>query len=540
MFNHFFGGGWLNGQSRGIAMPALIVAVSSLISRLLGILRDWLLAERFGAGPELDIYYAAFRVPDFIYNILVFGGITVAFLPLFSEYYKKSAAEARRFANNLLNVFFIFLAAAGLIGFVFAPQLTAIIAPGFLPVQMEQTAALTRLMFLSPLIFGVASIFSGILQYFKRFFAYSLAAPLYNLGIIAGIVFLAPAMGIMGVAIGVIGGALAYLAIQIAPAIKSGFVWRPVFDPGAPALKRVWKMMLPRMAGIAANQINLIAPVFIASGLAAGSIAVFNLANNIFSLPAGIIGVSYATASFALFSKYFAENRINELAQKFSQTFRQIGFFVLPAAIMIFLLRAPLVEFLYRRGEFGDEAAALTAACLGIFCLGIYFSSVLPVMFRLFFAMRDTFWPTVSTIAAVAANLAMNVWFVAAMQNGGAVFVRRIFDLPEGDIAVLGLALAYGIANILQFFLLFIFLFGKNRELVKTKEIFVSFIKCASAGILAGIALYWTIGISAFENAGSLAILAIGALVFAPVYVLAAMLLESPEAAAIKKLLARR
>lgn len=540
MFNHFFSGGWINAQSRGIALPALIVAISSLISRLLGVFRDWLLAERFGAGPELDIYYAAFRVPDFIYNILVFGGITVAFLPLFSEYYEKSPAAGWRFANNLLNVFFVFLAAAGLIGFVFAPQLAATIAPGFSPMQLEQTAALTRLMFLSPLIFGVASVFSGILQYFKRFFAYSLAAPLYNLGIIAGIVLLAPAMGIMGVGIGVISGALAYLMIQIIPAVKSGFVWRPIFDPGAPSLKRVWPMMLPRMAGIAANQINLIAPIFIASGLATGSIAVFNLSNNIFSLPVGIIGVSYATASFALFSRYFAENRIADLAQKFSQTFRQIGFFVLPAAILIFLLRIPLVEFLYRRGEFGAEAAALTAACLGVFCLGIYFSAVMPVMFRLFFAMRDTFWPTISTIIAVVANLAMNVWFVAAMRNGGDIFVRRIFDLPEGDVAVLGLALAYGAANILQFLLLFLFLFRKNSALVNTKEIICSFLKCAGAGILAGIALYLTIESSMIKSADNLAILAAGASVFAITYLLAAAALRLPEIAAIKKKLTKR
>lgn len=530
---HFFGNGLLNIESKGIAAPALILAVSSVASRSLGILRDWLLAQRFGAGPDLDVYYAAFRAPDFVYNLLVFGGITVAFLPLFSDYFQKSKDEAWRFAANLLNIFSFFLILAGIAGFVFAPALAAVVAPGFSPAQLEQTAALMRVMFLSPIIFGAASVFSGILQYFKRFLAYGLAAPLYNLGIIAGIVFLAPAMGIMGVAAGVIAGALAYLLVQIAPAIKSGFVWRPIFDFKDPALARAVALILPRVAGIAANQINLIAPVVIASSLAAGSIAVFNLANNIFSLPAGIIGVSYATAAFALFSKYAAEGRAADLAQKFSQTMRQVGFFTVPAAILIFLIRDPLVRFLYQRGEFTAEAASLTAAALGIFCLGIYFSSALPLMFRLFFALRDTFLPTLSTIIAVAANLAMNIWFVFALrQELWDDFVRRWFDLPAGDIAVLGLPLAYGLANVLQFFVLWFFLFKKNRVLGVSGEIARSLGKTALAGIFMGIVVYWTIDIiGGIAGQNNLMVLALAGTAAVIAYAAAATALKIPEAA---------
>jgi putative peptidoglycan lipid II flippase len=540
MFNHFFNGNLINAQSRGIALPAMILAVSAVASRLLGVLRDWLLAARFGAGPDLDVYFAAFRIPDFIYNILVFGGIAVAFLPLFSDYYEKDRKSAWRFASNTLNVFFAFLVLLSAILFVFTPFLMNYVAPGFSPEQSAQTVFLSRLMFLSPIIFGIASIFSGVLQYFKKFLAYSLAALFYNLGIIAGIVWLAPTMGIMGVGIGVIAGALAYLIIQIAPAMKSGFLWRPVFSLGDPSLRRVFRLMLPRTAGIAANQINLIVPTVIGSALAAGSIAVFNLSNNIYSLPVGIIGVSFATAAFAEFSKYAAAGQFDELARKFSAACRQIGYLSIPAAFLIFVSRDPIVNFLYYHGQFTREAASLVSASLGIFCLGIYFAAMMPVMFRLFFALRDTASPTITTLIAVAANIAMNYWFVAALQEGSfAQAARDIFNLNGvDDVAVLGLPLAYTVANILQFGMLWILIYRKKSGLVRTKEIASSLFKSLAAGIFMAIAVYLVIGIVPVSgHAADFLSLAAAAATAAAVYFPATFLLRSPEIAAAGYLL---
>ena len=543
MFNHFFNGGLLNIQSRGIALPAAILAVSSIASRLLGILRDWLLANRFGAGPELDVYFAAFRVPDFIYNILIFGGITVVFLPLFSDYYSKNKEDAWRFANNTLNVFFALLVLLCAVLFVFTPQLTGYIAPGFSPEQTASTVFLSRLMFASPIIFGIASIFSGILQYFKKFLAYSLAALLYNIGIIAGILFLSPAMGITGVGIGVIAGALLYLLIQVAPALKCGFSWRLVFDLRAPSLARVFNLMLPRMIGIAANQINLIVPVIIASTLAAGSIAIFNLSNNVYSLPIGIIGISFATAAFAEFSRYAATGQIEKLAQKFTAAYRQIGYLAVPGAILIFILRRPIVDFLYYHGQFTQEAAQLTAASLGIFCLGIYFASMMPVMFRLFFALRDTASPTLTTAISVIANIAMNYWFVGELKEAGfAQAVRAVFDLRGvADVSVLGLPLAYVAANALQFAILWFLIFRKNADLTRAKEIAASFFKSLAAGIFMAVAVYLVIGtMPPAHRANDFLVLIVAAGTAAAVYFPATALLRSPEIIAAVQLLKRK
>ncbi len=544
MFSHFLNGGLINSQSKGIAVPALILAVSSIASRLLGILRDWLLANRFGAGEQLDVYYAAFRVPDFIYNILIFGGITVAFLPLFSDYYASDKKSAWRFANNTLNVFFALLALLSAALFIFTPQLMGYIAPGFSPDQTASAVFLTRLLFVSPIIFGVASIFSGILQYFKKFLAYSMGALLYNIGIIAGIVFLAPSLGITGVAVGVIIGALLYWGIQIFPAFACGFSWRPIFNLREASLGSIFKLMLPRTIGVAANQINLIVPTIIGSTLAAGSIAVFNLSNNIYSLPAGIIGVAFATAAFSEFAKYAAAGRFDQLAQKFSSAYRQIGYLAVPAAILIFILRDPIVGFLYYHGEFTLEAARLTAASLGIFCLGVYFASMMPVMFRLFFSLRDTASPTLTTVVSVAANILMNYWFVGLLleKNGLSAFIRSVFDLRAvGDIAVLGLPLAYVVANALQFALLWFLLSRKKIPLTQIKEIVSSFFKSSAAGIFMAVAVYSTIGMLARDQfGGDLLALALGGIIAAAAYFGATALLRSPEIVIVARLLEKK
>jgi putative peptidoglycan lipid II flippase len=189
-------------QTKNITSAALILAGSSLISRILGLLRDRLLAGAFGASPNLDVYFASFRIPDFIYNILIAGGVVVALVPLFSEYFIKDKKEAWDFIDNTLNVFLFFLIFVSLLVGIFAPLIIKIITPGFTQEQISLAVVLTRLLFLSPIFLGLSSIFSGILQYFNRFLAYGLAPVFYNLGIIFGIIFLAPFLGILGLLAG--------------------------------------------------------------------------------------------------------------------------------------------------------------------------------------------------------------------------------------------------------------------------------------------------------------------------------------------------
>ena len=330
MFNRFF-----NSQTKTVTSAAGILAISYLISGFLGLFRDRLLAGRFGASLELDVYFAAFRIPDFVYNIIILGGLIVAFLPLFSEYFSQKKSEAWQMTNYILNAFLFFLISISLILFILTPWLIDWIFPGFGPEAKKIAIPLTRLLFLSPIFFGISNLLSGILQYFNRFFVYSLTPILYNLGIIFGILFLAPKFGIFGVGMGVIFGAFCHMAIQIPAARNCGFSYQFLFNLRYPALKRIFKLMIPRVFGVAAQQINLIVITALASMISAGSIAIFNFSNNLQSLPIGIIGASFAVAIFPTLSRTWAEGKREEFIEKFSSVFRQILFLTIPISLFI-------------------------------------------------------------------------------------------------------------------------------------------------------------------------------------------------------------
>lgn len=220
---------FLNSKTKTVTFAAVVLASAGLLSRAFGLLRDNLLANLLPKA-QTDIYFAAFRIPDFVYGILITGGIVAAFLPVFSAEFKKSKKDAQILTNNVLTFFLIALIVICSILAIFTPYLVELLVPGFSPLQKTQTVALTRIMFLSPILLGISSIFSGILQYSSLFFAYSLTPILYNVGIIFGIVFLLPLFDfdLRALAYGVVFGALLHLLIQIGPVLKSGF--RPRFS----------------------------------------------------------------------------------------------------------------------------------------------------------------------------------------------------------------------------------------------------------------------------------------------------------------------
>lgn len=453
-------------QTKTVTGGALILALSALISRLLGLIREWLLASTFGAGSELDIYFAAFRIPDLIYNLLIAGGLLVAFLPLFSEYFSEDEKRAWSFTTNLLNIFLIFLILLSLVLFIFTPFLLRFITPGFSPEARNQTVILTRLMFLSPIFFGLSNIFSGILQYFNRFLVYSLSPILYNLGIILGIFFLAPHFGILGVALGVIFGAFLHFAIQIPSAINCGFKYELSFNFQDPGIKKIFTLMTPRVFGMAAHQINLIVMTAIASSLAAGSIAIFNFAHNIQHLPIGIIGVAFATAAFPKFSRLWVKAKKEEFIDYFNSIFFKILFLVIPVSILIFVLRNQIVNIILGYGQFSQVSVQLTAASLGLFCLGLFAATLIPLVLRVFFAFQDTKTPTLIAIFAMLLNIILSFAFVSLLKEPSFLQASlvKIFKLEAiENIQILALPLAFSLISIFQFILLLTFLFKKLK-----------------------------------------------------------------------------
>jgi len=442
---------FLNSKSQKISSAALTVAFFGLISRLLGLWRDRMLAGKFGASEALDIYYAAYKIPDLVYSLLVVGAISSAFLPIFYEYSSKNKNDAFEFASNIFNVLVISLSVLTLILILFAPQLIYFIAPGFSQDALNLTVKISRILFISPILLGISALISALLQAHSRFLITSLAPIFYNLGIIFGIIFMTPYYGIFGLAYGVILGAFFHFMIQIPSLFSIGFRPRLIFDLKNLGLIKVIKLWFPRTLGLLALEINSITAIAIASSLTAGSIAIFNFADNLRWAPIGIIGVAFSTAAFPAMSLAYAQGKKDLFLKRFSLAVRQTLFIVLPLSFLFFVLRAQIVRIILGTGQFGWEATRLTAASLGIFAFGIFTAALLPLFTRAFFSFHNTKTPVFINIFSMIINIGLSFLFVWAIIKysflssllGDAMKLEDI-----NNIEILGLPLAVTVANI--------------------------------------------------------------------------------------------
>lgn len=483
---------FLNTKSKTIFSAAFVLAIAALTSRALGLIRDRLLAGRFGAGDELDIYYAAFRLPDLVFSILIMGAVSSVFIPVFTEYFHKNKKQAWQLVNGVLNLAFLSLIVVAGILAVLAPQIISLIAPGFSGAKREMTILLTRIMFLSPIILGVSSIFSGVLQYFHRFLVYSLAPIMYNIGIILGILVFVPAMGLVGLAWGVVLGVFLHMLIQLPSIIYSGFSWKPILDIFHKGVRKIIKLMIPRAIGLAGFQINFLVITAIASTLTSGSIAVFNLANNLQYVPIGIFGIAFATAVFPNLAKAFTWKRKKSFSKDFSSTFSQILFLIIPLSALFFILRAQIVRVILGTGEFGWIDTRLTAAALGIFSLSIFAQGLIPLISRAFYAFHNTRTPVLISLISIISNICFSFFFVWILSSTN-IFASGFSNILKlqgiKEIAILGLPLAFSLAAIINFIVLLRF-FAKKIGWWHSQQILSSFSKIILATTLMGFITY--------------------------------------------------
>ncbi len=490
-----------NHQTKTITFAAAILGASALVAGILAIFRDRLLAGGFGAGQSLDVYFAAFRIPDFIYGLLIAGGIISVFLPIFSENFNKDKEKGWYFANTVLNCFLVLLIFLCSILVIFTPFFVKLITPGFSEESKSLVVSLTRIMLLSPFFFVLSSLFSGILHYFNRFLVYSIAPILYNLGIIAGILFFVPLFGLRGLAYGVILGAFLHLAIQIPSAVLAGFRYRPIFNFKYPGLRKVFKLMIPRTIGAAASHLNLIVITAIGSTLVSGSIAIFNFSNNLQKFPITLIGVSFAAATFPVLSKAWAAGKRKEFLEKFFSIFKQAIFLIIPISLLVFLLRAQLIRLILGTGQFGWLETRLTAASLGIFSFGIFAFTLIPLITRAFFSFQDTKTPVIIGVSSIVLNIILCFSFVWLLKSPNAFqsFMTGFLKLQGiKNIQVIGLPLALFLSGIFNFSLLSVFFYKKMTRLgsemkeillAKTKEVYSSLKKVL---ISSGLMIFFT------------------------------------------------
>ncbi|MFA7377451.1 MAG: murein biosynthesis integral membrane protein MurJ [Patescibacteria group bacterium] len=501
-----------------ITLAAALVATSSLLSRVLGVLRDRILAGAFGAGVALDNYYAAFRIPDLIFNLVVLGALSAGFIPVFTNLIKKRKEqkgknnEAWRLVNNLLNSLLILLTLLSVAGIIFSDNLTRLITPGFELEQQQEVAALTRIMFLSPIFLGLSGIMGGVLQSFKRFLVYSLTPIFYNLGIIIGALYFVNIWGLAGLAWGVVLGSFLHFVIQLPTVYNLGFRYRAIISWRDKSIRKIAVMMVPRTMSLAISQINLVVITVIASSLESGSLTAFNFANNLQAFPVGIFGISFAIAAFPVLAEN--ANNYQKLTSNFSKTMRRILFFVVPATVLIVALRAQIVRVVLGTGNFDWRSTFMTMDALGFFALSLFAQATIPLLTRMYYAKHNSKTPFYFGLISIAVNIVLSVYFGKSM-------------------GVAGLALAFSIANIINFILLWAWLYVKVGAL-DFSRIILSFLKFSFAAVGAGLAtqiskfLVWPL-IDMTTFIGVFSQLLFSSLVGLLVYLLFCYLLESEE-----------
>lgn len=413
----------------GLAIAAAIVAFGFIGSRLLGVVRTIAIANAFGSSPELDAYNIAFRIPDLIFQVLAGATLGSAFIPVFARLYRREGeAEAWRLASRVLNLVTVATAVLCAVAFALAPLLVPLLAPGLgedigrRDELMDEAVELTRIMLLSPLLFAVSGIITGILNGRQQFLLPALAPMLYNLAIIFGAVVLADEWGVKGLAAGVVIGAGLHLAVQVPGLFRERMRYEFGFGWGDAAVREVARLMGPRVIGLAAAQVNFVITGFFASKVGASAISNLTYAWLLAGLPLALFGMALSTAAFPRLADHAADEDLDALTATVSRVLRVIMFLTVPAALGLAILREPATVVLLERGEFLRGDALITSAALGWYCLGIVPQAGIEIHSRGFYALGDTRTPVTLAVIAVAVNLGLSAALWREFGTGGLAF----------------------------------------------------------------------------------------------------------------------
>lgn len=519
-----------SGPSTGrvLAQASLVLTVAALASRLLGWVRLLVIGSQFGASRELDAYFAAFRIPDAIFQLVVAGALSAALIPVFSSYRARDQErEAWQLASSVINLVVIALAGLSLIMAIFAPFFVPIVAPGFDAPTTELTIRMTRIMLLSPVLIGLGAVVTGVLNSHERFAVPAMAPLAYNLCIIAAAIFLAPVMGVEGLAVGVAVGSLAHLAVQLPQLARVGQRYDLTIGLGHPGVRRVGWLMGPRMLGLAAAQLNFIVATVLASSLPEGSVTSFYYAFQLSQLPVGVLGVSVAVALFPTLSRDAALGRVPEIRRQVAGALRILIFLGAPLTAALIVLAEPITSVFFQYGLFSEQSAEQTAGALTYFAIGLVGHIVVHVLSRAFYAMQDTRTPVTWAVIGVAINVPLMVWLV-------------------GPMGVKGLALALSISALLEVAGL-VWSLRRRIESIEDGEVLRSAGRSAVAAIAAGLLMLG--GLTLFQGwlpemlGNPLARLFVVAALTAAggaTYLMVASALHAPEIGQMRKFLARR
>lgn len=461
---------FFNRESQGINEAALLLGLFTFSSQLLGLVRDRLLATYLGASGHLDVYYAAFRIPDLLYvSLATLASITVI-LPFLNQKFstgEDAHLETRRFISQIFTMLLMFLIGVSVILFIAMPWLSHIIAPGFSPTDRASLVMLSRIMLAQPILVGISNMFSSVSQMLKKFLVTALSPIFYNIGIISGIVIGYPLLGVTGLAWGVVFGACLHLAVQIPVLVKHGLTPRLTLDLRWSEIATIVTTSLPRTLGLSFSSICMAVLISMASRLQQGSITLLSLTSNIFSVPVGIIGVSYAVASFPSLVKSFQSQDTQSFNDQIFHTLRKIVFFMVPVVVLFIVLRAQIIRVILGSQSFSWDNTRLAAAMIAILSLALVAQSIIHVFIRAYYAMGNTRKPLITNMVSEGLGLLSATGFLWLFHHIPAWhhFFEKVLRLENiSSLDILALPLAYVLGNTLNALLLWKFMM-KDRSL---------------------------------------------------------------------------
>ncbi len=457
-------------RQTNILSAALMLMSTVFLSQILGLIRNRLLVATFGATRTADVYLAATQIPDSIFQVIIAGALSSAFIPVFSEYLGKGKEEeAHSFASSLFFIGMIIFGALSILLWFFPDQVSRVVATGFSPSDIILMGQLMRYIVLIEFFFLIASFFSAVLQSYNHFFIPGIAASLYNAGLIMGIIFLAPHYGIFGVVYGGIAGAVAFVVVQYLFLRKIGFKVHWVLNLGHEGVRSVGKLMWPRTLSLAIYRLGSNGMLWLSSFLPGGYFTIFDYAQQLAFAPSLLIGDTIGRAALPVLSR--ERGKLDEFKATFVTSLTQIFYLVLPIAVLFLVLRIPIVRLAFGAGKFDWTATVLTSQALAFLSLATITQSLLSLVLRGFYALHDTKTTLFVNIFATAIMIAFGAFFILYQKQG-----------------IEGLATANSLASFLNFIILLLFLDRKVR--FNKKALLFSFSKIILATIFTGFALY--------------------------------------------------
>lgn len=491
---------FLNKEFRGVNEAALLLGGFTFLSQLLGLIRDRTLAHIVGAGPLLDIYYAAFRIPDFLYiSIASLASVTVL-MPFLMDKINgdnNNTQKAKTFMNNIFSAYMIFMITASIVIIIFMPLIVSYIAPGFNDSQISLLITTSRLMLISPIFIGLSNLIGTITQLFRNFLVFSLSPIFYNVGILLGVIFLYPKFGVYGLGLGVILGAIMHFLIQVPVVIRHNFFPKFVFNINWREILHVVKLSAPRTLALSCNSLAFIFLIAMASTLKEGSISLFTFAYNLQSVPVGIIGISYSVAAFPILVKSFSMKDMDNFIRQIMLAARQIIFWSLPVLTLLIVLRAQIVRVILGSNTFSWSDTRLTAASASLFVISLVSQGLVLLFVRGYYAAGNTKKPLFINVFSSIMVIVFAYFLIYIFRHYPYILTKleillRVKDVP-GTI-MLALPLAYAMGSLLNFLLIWI-LFKKDFLHNNKINISSSFIESGISAVAMGLVTYIFLGI---------------------------------------------